>query len=214
MLAVSLPAAAETPRPSARATWTERPPKIDGRLDEPEWQNATPLSPLTEVEPNEGARPGQRTEVRILTDEDNLYVGIRSYDSDPDEIIARDMQRDGNIFREDRIGFLLDPFLDRRNGYFFQTNPLGARVDGLVEDARFLLEWDGIWNVATTIDAKGWQAEFVIPFKTLNFRAGSDTWGLNILRGVRGNEKRYGWSEPYQNRSPIDPAAEVLLQVR
>ena len=199
-------------RPVAQATWTERAPKIDGVLDEAVWQTAEPLSALTQVEPVEGVPPSRPTEIRILTDSQNLYIGVRAWDPDPGTIIARSMQRDADLVKEDRFGFILDPFHDRRNGYFFQTNPLGARLDGLIEAARLSFEWDGIWNVKTRIDSQGWQAEFVIPFKTLNFRPGADVWGFNTFRGIRGAEENTRWAEPYQNLSTIDPGAAGTLR--
>ena len=212
-LVVLLPAAAAfAVEPAVEALFVERPPAIDGVLDEPEWARAEPLGPLTQVEPIEGAEPSKRTEVRVLTDEDNLYIGVRCWDDDPEGIIARNMQRDGSVRGEDRVGFILDTFLDHRNGYFFATNPLGARVDALIEDADLLLNWDGIWNVKTRIDAQGWTAEFVIPFKTLSFREGSDTWGMNLLRGIRGSQERNTWADPHQNKRFSDPAHVGVLR--
>ena len=215
-LAVLLPAAAaiavEPVRPVADAFFVERPPAIDGVLDEPEWARAESIGPLTQVEPIEGAAPSKRTEIRILTDADNLYVGVRCWDDDPDGIIARKMQRDGSVRGEDRVAIVIDTFRDHRNGYFFATNPLGARVDALIEDADILLNWDGIWNVKTRIDAQGWTAEFVIPFKTLSFREGSDTWGMNLLRGIRGSQERNTWADSHQNKKFSDPAQIGLLR--
>jgi hypothetical protein len=167
---------------------------------------------MTQVVPIEGARPSKRTEVRIVTDEDALYIGVRCYDEDADGIIARNMLRDGQLRAEDRVGFILDTFHDRRNAFFFQTNALGARIDALVEDTRFLLNWDGIWNVKTRIDSEGWTAEFVIPFKTLNFREGSSDWGFNVLRGIRGTQERLHWTDAYQNKRFTDPAHAGILR--
>ena len=199
-------------KPVAQALFVESPPELDGVLDDPQWAQAKPIGPLTQVDPIEGAAPSKATEVRVLTDGDNLYVGVRCWDDDPAGIIARSMQRDANLGAEDRVGFLLDTFLDHRTGYFFQTNPLGARVDGLIEDVHLLLDWDGIWNVKARIDDKGWTAEFVIPFKTLSFRGGAADWGLNFRRGIRGTQETDNWADPYQNMRFIDPVRAGLLQ--
>lgn len=199
-------------RPVAQAAFVETPPALDGVLDDPQWAQAEPIGPLTQVDPIEGARPSKATEVRVLTDGDNLYVGVRCWDDDPAGIIARSMQRDADLGAEDRVVFLLDTFLDQRTGYLFQTNALGARVDGLIEDVHLLLEWDGIWNVKTAIDSKGWTAEFVIPFKTLNFRAGAPAWGFNLRRGIRGTQEADNWADPDQNMRFIDPVRAGLLQ--
>lgn len=212
LLASASALASETAKPVAEALRVEVPPEVDGILDEPEWGRAVPIGPLTQVDPIEGAQPGKATEVRILTDADNLYIGVRCWDDDPAGIIARSMQRDANLAAEDRIGFVLDTFLDHRNGYFFQTNPLGARVDGLVEDGNFLLTWDGIWNVKTRIDSKGWTAEFVIPLKSLSFRAGAGSWGLNVRRGIRGSQENDNWADAYQNIRFFDLARAGVLK--
>jgi hypothetical protein len=196
--------AEERGAPEARAAYVDVGPEIDGILDDPVWQQATPLGSLTQVEPVEGAEMSRATEIRIVTDDDNLYLAIRCWDDDPEGIIARNMLRDGDVLSEDRVGIVIDTFNDRRNGYFFQTNPLGARVDGLIEDARLLRNWDGIWNVRARIDEQGWTAEFVIPFKTLGFREGQNTWGFNFLRGIRGAQENGRWADALQNRSFVD----------
>ncbi len=206
------PVGAETGgEPTARAAYVEAGPAIDGVLDDPVWEEATPIGPFTQVEPIEGAPMSQVTEVRILTDGDNLYIGVRCWDDNASGIIARNMLRDGSVAAEDQVGIVIDTFHDRRNGYFFQTNPLAARVDGLVEDARFLLEWDGIWNVKTRVDEHGWTAEFVIPFKTVSFREGADAWGLNVLRGIRGAQENGRWAHARQNRRFVDMANAGVL---
>lgn len=191
-------------RATARVVTVEVGPEVDGVLDDPVWQQAEPIGPMTQVEPVPGIAPLYATEIRLLTDLDNLYIGVRCWDADPDGIIARNMLRDGDVAGEDRISIIIDPFHDQRNGVLFQTNPLGLRRDGLIENARGLLAWNGIWNVKARIDDQGWTAEFVIPYKTLNFREGADTWGLNVLRGFRGTQRTDRWTNITQNRSFAD----------
>ena len=102
--------------------------------------------------------------------------------------MANEMRRDGNkISQNDNFTITIDTFYDRRNGYFFQTNPLGALRDGLISDERQLnADWNTVWDVRTTRFDQGWTVETVIPFKSLRYGPGRDqVWGINVRRGVQ-----------------------------
>ncbi|MHC4992560.1 MAG: carbohydrate binding family 9 domain-containing protein, partial [Planctomycetota bacterium] len=162
---------------------TPEPPTIDGRLDEATWMDAAVFEDFLQVEPVEGAAPSERTEVRLLFDADFLYVGFRCFDREPDRIIGKIMRRDANLDSDDRVRFVIDTFLDRRNGFLFELNAVGAKVDALVENNNRLREdWDGIWYGKASIDEEGWVAEFAIPYKTISFNPNSDRWGFNAER--------------------------------
>ena len=156
--------------------------KLDGRLDEADWANAAPIGPLTQTEPEEGAPPGEATEVRVLRDDHNLYFGIRSFDRDPRGIAATKMGRDGDLEGDDHVMVVLDTFGDRRNGFFFAVTPRGARAEGQISNNSESLnfDWDGIWDAAARVDGEGWTAELAIPFKTLRFR--KEIRGLGVQR--------------------------------
>ena len=174
---------------------------IDGVLDDPAWGEAAVIDELWQVEPVEGAPPTQRTEVRVLYNDDFIYFGIRCYDDEPDRIIATQLKRDGSLDADDRIEIVIDPFFDRRNGYLFATNPVGARGDALIEENREVLEnWDGIWYAGSTIDEQGWSAEIAIPFKTISFSPRTSRWSFNVERTVRRNDEQIRWSSPQQNK--------------
>ena len=123
-------------RPSVEIAFTEEPPEIDGVLDETPWTRAPTLGPLTQVEPIEGAEPSERTVTRLLYDENFLYVGFRCLDRTPDLINATTMSRDASLGADDHVAFIVDPFFDRRNAYFFEMNAVGAKGDALIEDSR------------------------------------------------------------------------------
>ena len=142
----------------ARATLVVDPPTLDGRLDDPVWQSIEPLKPLTQVVPVTGATPSQATEIRIVRTQGALYVGIRCFDTHPDEIIARVMKEDGSLRGDDRVGFFLDTFRDHRSSYFFGVNPNGSRFDALVSYKSFKSDWDTIWRARGRIDELGWLA--------------------------------------------------------
>ncbi|MFT4710325.1 MAG: hypothetical protein ACI8Q9_001453 [Planctomycetota bacterium] len=173
-------------------------PTVDGVLDEEVWARAAKLGPLTQVEPVEGARPSQRTEVLVCFDEDALYFGFRCFDDDLGTLRATQRRRDSNLDPDDSIEIVIDPFLDRRNGFWFQISPGGARGDALIvkNGSQFNKRWDGIWSGKSSIGPDGWFAELRIPFATLNFTADQTTWGFNMRRFIRRFDEEARWATP------------------
>jgi hypothetical protein len=172
-----------------------RPPVLTGRVDDPIWQEAALISDFTQYEPDAGKAATERTEVRIGYDAENLYFGFRCYEK-PSGIVASTMTRDGDLTFEDSVQIILDTYHDHANGFLFAVNPIGAKVDGLVrkegEDVNFY--WDGLWEMKTAMDAEGWTAEMVIPFKTLRFpKADSQTWGFNVRRFIARRSEDSFW---------------------
>jgi len=203
-------AAAEPPR--VRIGWVDTPPVLDGIMDEAVWEQAGLISELTQVLPNTGAAPSQRTEIRILTDGRTLYVGFRCYDTDPERIVANRMGRDNFPFFDDRVGMVLDTFHSRRNGYFFATNPNAMRHDVLLEGENFEVSWDTIWFAETSIDAEGWTAEIAIPYSSLGFDPQSDVWGINFERGIRRNDEDLRWTDAVPQRMISDLGNAGVLE--
>ncbi len=170
---------------------------IDGFLREADWSRAEPLGDILQREPREGMPATERTDVRMLHDSENLYIGIYCYDSAPGGIIGTQMSRDADLSVDDRVELLLDTFRDSRNAFYFATNPLGAIVDGLViESANVSREWDAIWNVRTARATDGWTAEFAIPFKSLGFNKGQVVWGFNFARWIKRKSEEDRWASP------------------
>jgi len=190
----TLPAA--DPAPLALAAPAAEPVKLDGRLDEAAWAGAVPIGPLTQTEPEEGAAPGEATEVRVLLDGHALYFGIRCFDRDPGGIAATKMGRDGELEGDDHVMVVLDTFGDRRNGFFFAVNPRGARAEGQISNNSESLnfDWDGIWDASARVDGGGWTAELAVPFKTLRFEAEVAAWGLNVQRYVARRQETDRWT--------------------
>ena len=199
--------------PRIVAIRVEQGPVIDGVLDDAVWQRAEVIDDFTQVEPREGAAPTERTEIRILIDRETLYFGISCYDSEPERIVARRMERDAFFFLEDSISISIDTFHDRRNGFFFQTGPRGGRRDGTFETRNnFEGNWDGIWSAKAQIPAEGWFAEIAIPFKTISFKPGGETWGLNIGRTIKRKGESVRWADPFVNRILTDMGSAGVLE--
>ena len=180
--------------------------QLDGLLDEAVWQAAPVSSGFRQQEPDEGAPATERTEVRVVYDETTLYVGITAYDSDPDAVIARILQRDRvmrgagfgrfNFTTDDGVAILFDTFHDHRNAMVFATNPNGAEFDALISDegGEVNVDWRGVWRVAAKRTADGWSAEFAIPFRTLRYPSdAAATWGFNVFRSIRRKNEDVLW---------------------
>lgn len=158
---------------------------VDGMLDEPAWVEADVITDLTQQEPHPGEPTAFRTEVRVLVDSDNIYLGFHCFDPEPDQIAVHTLQRDGAVDGDDHVTVVFDTFLDNRTGYFFAINAAGARQDGLIENAESSsIDWDGIWDGRARRTTDGWAAEIAIPAKTLHFASGVAAWGFNIERAV------------------------------
>ena len=181
---------------------------VDGLLSESVWQDAPLATGFRQREPAEGDPATEKTEVRVLYDDANLYIGIIAHDRSPDDVIARVLQRDKIMIvsqfegapeftSDDAVAILFDPFHDHRNGMIFGTNPNGAEFDALITDEgrEFNVDWRGVWEVAARRTAQGWSAEFAIPFRTLRFPPASDQpWGFNVYRIIRRKNEEVLWS--------------------
>lgn len=185
-------------RPVAQAAPAVGPIRLDGILDEPAWSNAPSIGPFIQSDPAEGAPSTEDTEVRIVYDGTAIYFGILCRDRAPESIIRTQLTRDAELDVDDRITIVLDPLLDRRNGFFFQVNPAGARADGQIsnnsEDPS--LDWDGIWDAAARVTDAGWTAEIEIPFKSLRIQSSQSVWGLNLERHIKRRSEDDRWASP------------------
>ena len=190
-------------------------PVIDGKLDEAVWREGELFSGFVQREAREGEPVTERTEVRVLTDGEALYIGAWMYDRDAHGIVAGEKVRDVLLTSSDYFAIILDTYLDKQNGFVFATTPAGIEYDGQVvregegggitqsgqpraqtgSMGGFNLNWDGSWKVATSVDGEGWYAEFRIPFSTLRYGAGArQTWGMNMARSIRRKNEEALWS--------------------
>src|SRR2546422_330088 len=220
-------------RKRIRAQRIDTPPMMDGLVSEPVWQEIEPANGFIQQEPNEGSVATEKTEVRFGYDARNVYIGIICFDSQPENIVVCQNRRDGSLTDTDSIQILLDTFHDRQNAFIFGTSPTGIEYDGQVSKAgqgdsgtfgqgggqgggtgqggaqrggaaAFNGNWDGVWSVRSQITARGWEAEMVIPFRTLRYIPGADrVWGLQIMRNLRRHNEQSFWT-------PISRAFDLL----
>ena len=170
---------------------------VDGTLDEPAWAQADPAEDFYQQFPDEFGPATERSEVRFLYDDDMLYVGAMLYDDEPGRLIIDSLRRDFSNFQSDSFLLVFDTFLDRRNGYGFNTNAGGAQRDvqssenGRRNDAN----WNGAWFTRSKVLENGWSTEIAVPFKTLRFPASAlQEWGLQIQRIIRRRNEYATWS--------------------
>ena len=187
------PAGASESRPVASAVQITEAPMIDGVLDDRAWQGATPLTDFVQAEPLEGQPASERTDVRILYDDEAIYVGVTLHDADPSQIVTTDTGRDAALDQMDSFQIIFDTFRDQQNGFVFGTNAAGVQYDAQVRaQGRAEDNWDGSWDVKTHVTEAGWTAEFRIPLRTLRYGPAPQTWGLNLFRNIqRGRERTY-----------------------
>jgi hypothetical protein len=201
-------------KPSIRAIRVEVGPDIDGKLDEGLWKNAPAAGPLWQYDPLAGVEMTERTEFRVVYDDHNIYIGVWCYDSEPEKINARVMQRDNrSIYSDDYLYMAFDTFHDQRNGYIFVVNPNGARYDQIVSNNIFLnANWDGVWQAAGSIDDEGWKAELSIPFKSLSFDPNSEIWGFNISRSIARKVERGRWTgaQPHLHTYHVSQGGDII----
>ena len=165
--------------------------RIDGRLDEPAWAQGRVVDGFVQRDPIEGSEPTERTEAIVLYDDEALYVGARLYDSMPDSIVARLGRRDADL-ESDHFVVLLDPYFDRRSGYYFGLNAAGTLYDGvLLNDEWDDSDWDGVWQGRVHRTEDGWTAEIRIPYSQVRFhRQDQYVWGINFLRHISRKQER------------------------
>lgn len=159
------------------------------------WAQGLALGELRQVDPLEGARASARTEIRLLRDQDALYILARMNDTEPQRIIAREMARGASIDGDDLLRIVIDPHGRGREGYLFEVNALANRREALLEGDQIAnFDWDGRWEAHAAIDEQGWWAAVRIPFRTLSFDSDNDTWGFNFERNQRRLQERSRWT--------------------
>jgi len=199
-------------QPVIQAVRIDSPPHIDGNVTEEVWNEAFVVSDFYQREPNLGAPVSQRTEFLVCYDEHNIYFAVKCWD-DPKKITAKEMARDVSLGNDDRIQIILDTYLDKRNGYWFQIGPRGSIGDALISEngAAFNKEWDGLWTGKASIKDYGWEAEVAIPFKSLGFDKSNTQWGIKFIRHIVSNIESSYWPVANLNTHKFQVSDAAIL---
>jgi len=177
-----------------KAIRIDTPPTIDGYVNEKVWDEAFAVDEFYQREPYEGQPVSKKTIFLTCYDANNIYFAVKCWD-DPDKITAKEMARDVSLGKDDRIQIIIDTYLDKRNGYWFQVGPRGSIGDAIVSGNGNVLnkEWDGLWTGKAKIRDWGWEAELAIPFKTMGFNKESTQWGVKFIRNIVNSLETAYW---------------------
>ena len=191
-----------------KATRTETPPEIDGKLDDACWQNSAKTGNLIQFEPQRGEPATQPTTIYLVYDANKLYVAFECFKTNMNNLAANQTRRDAFFFSDDHVEVLIDTFLDGRNCYTFALNPLGTQTDRrLINEGAnrrtgsssigTAISWDCDWQGQAATGTDRWTAEFAIPFAELRFSKGSETatWGINFWRNDEVPAEEQTWAD-------------------
>jgi hypothetical protein len=181
---------------SIRAFHLESPPFIDGVFEKTRWIDADSATGFIQMEPRSGESSTERTVAWFGFDNKNIYAVIKCYQLTP--VIAKNQSRDALSKSDDVVALIIDTYSDNRSGYGFFVNPLGTQIDMKInDDGRNIdLNWDTEWKCVAASFEGGWCAELMIPFSSLKYKKGLNTWGINFGRVIRSNFETDYWSGP------------------
>lgn len=169
---------------------------LDGILNEEVWMRTQPAGDFYQIDPQQGAAPSFQTMVKIFYDDEAIYISAVCYDEpDGKGLRAQGFRRDFEFFETDFFGINFDAFLDGKTSLSFQLNPYGALRDIQVfEDLLFERNWNAVWEARTSITDSSWNAEIIIPWKSLRYPSRKDEWGINFTRSIRRMNQFTAWS--------------------
>jgi hypothetical protein len=208
LIAMSAGAAAPEAAEPLRAARLERPPVIDGVLDDEAWQRAPRVTGFKTFVPDFGKAMADDTVAYYAYDAANLYFAFRALESEPGKIKASVANRD-TIHSDDFVCINLDSFNDQQALYAFYVNPAGIQEDSRYTSGNEDRGFDAVWDSAARIDEKGFSVEIRIPLASIRYQGGDvTTMGIIFERFVSRRKEHGAWPE-------LDPKAglNVLTQM-
>ncbi len=181
---------------SSNAYRINSPISIDGRLDELDWSNAQDATDFIQYEPYNGAKPNAQTVVKVLFDNNALYIGARMFDANPSSIFRELGKRDySDNLKSDAFAVYISPYNDGINYLEFLVSASGVQTDIKVTGDVNERSWDAVWISEVSFDDKGWVVELKIPFSALRFSKSSiQNWGINFIRKIKNLNELSSWS--------------------
>lgn len=178
-----------------KAQRVEQAPRIDGKLDEEVWQNASEKIQFTQFAPDNGKPSAFYTTVHLIYTDQGIYVGARLHDPQPELILKEFGQRDDDDRNADYFAVLLDTYNSGLNAFAFGVSAAGVQIDTYFNSDEDDSSWDAVWNSAVEITEDGWTVEMEIPYFALRFpKQAVQTWGLNFYRNVKRNQEESYWN--------------------
>ncbi|MEN8186974.1 MAG: DUF5916 domain-containing protein [Bacteroidota bacterium] len=200
-----------------KATRTSQPPKIDGKLDDKVWYTAKTAGNFVMFDPGSGdpEPEEQKTEVKILYDDNAIYIAGYIYDSNPDNILRQLTERD-NWGTTDGFGISINPNNDGQNEFGFFVTAAGVQLDVQVSPANGEdYSWNEVWYSKISFDDKGWYAEIKLPYSALRFSKESDyVWGVNFFRGIQKKSELYTWNPIDKTKGSASQYTGILTGIK
>jgi hypothetical protein len=199
VLLAAVPLRAQTIR-GMEALRTAAVPEIDGDGSDTCWKAAPVAADFVQQQPNPGSAPRQHTEVRVIYNDQAIYILAEMQDSSPDSVLAQLGARDDENTNSDIFGVYFDTYRDRRNAFYFAVSAANVQIDARVTVDKFDYSLNSVWYSRVKRHAKGWTAELKIPYYSLRFPNQSEqVWGLNFVRGLRRHREFSFWNNIDQN---------------
>ena len=171
--------------------------EIDGKLDEAVWQSVPIATDFIMFDPDNGKKipENKKTEIRVLYDNDAIYIGALMYDENPEKILKEITQRD-SFGTSDLFGVFINGFNDGQQDFQFFVNAADGQADCITTDTNGEdYSWDAVWKSKAIITDKGWVVEMRIPYAALRFSGeNKQTWGLNFFREIKRDRQKYTWN--------------------
>jgi len=180
---------------------TEEKPVLDGSFRDACWSTGEWAGDFTQWIPNEGAKPSQKTELKILYDNKNIYVAIRAWDNEPEKIIRKAGRRDE--FTGDVVGISFDSYHDHRTSFEFDLTAAGQKTDLILTNPSTSdMSWNAVWYGKTGMEDSAWTAEFEIPLSQLRYSSDhTQVWGMHCWRWIDRLQEESDW-EPESSTGP------------
>lgn len=191
-------------KPSLEAVRIDGSIKVDGILDDDFWADAPVGGDFTNLQPVPDVKPQQKSEVRVVYNDEGFYVGVMMYDSSPDSIQMELTERD-NLGNTDWVAISLDPYNSGQNGFAFLTTPTNVQFDSQYSANGEDANWDAVWVSKAALLDNGWSVEYFIPYSAIRFpKTDVQTWTINFVRRVQRNQEKSFWTR-------IDPNIDGYL---
>lgn len=191
-----------------QATRIDKRPKVDGKLNDACWGAGSWSGGFVQQLPNQGQKPSQDTEIKILYDDNNIYVGFKCYDSGPGRIRPILTRRDESVGNGDVVGIAFDSYHDNQTAYEFNVGASGQKVDLVhLASGESDYNWDAVWDGQAQVNDSIWTVEILIPFSQIHFAPGqSQHWGMHIWRWIDRLQEESQWK-----LIPVDAPSMVYL---
>ncbi|MCF8370722.1 MAG: carbohydrate binding family 9 domain-containing protein [Bacteroidales bacterium] len=168
---------------------------IDGSLDEDAWKSAESATDFRIYEPTPGEPSSQRSDVKVLYDDKNVYIGAMLFDASGKNIMTELTPRDNDNPNADVFVFEVNPYHDGQNAFFFKVTASNVQIDYKINSGEVDYSWNAVWESEVTINNQGWVVEIRIPYSAIRIpKENEQVWGVNFWRQIRLTREISTWN--------------------